>query len=130
MAKRLGCFIKEARTHIKEWDAETAQEKIAAGGVLVVDVREPDEFAQGHLHGALNIPRGVLEGAADDSTHYRHPRLCKAHAEQVLLYCKSGGRSALGAWALQQMGFERVYSLAGGVECWEAEGFELEIGDF
>ncbi len=126
MAKRFGCFIKEARQHIEEWDAESAEEKISAGGVLVVDVREPDEFAGGHISGALNIPRGIIEAAADTTTHYRHPALCVAQADNVLLYCQSGARSALAAWALQQMGFEKVYSLAGGLECWNAEGFALE----
>jgi rhodanese-related sulfurtransferase len=125
MAKQLGCFIKEARSHIVEWDAETAEENLGAGGVLVIDVREPDEFNSGHIAGALNIPRGILEAAADPTTKHRHPVLCTAHDQPILLYCHSGGRSAMAAWVLKQMGFEQAYSLAGGLECWEAEGFEL-----
>lgn len=126
MAKQLGCFIKEARSHIDEWDAETAEEKLGAGGVLVIDVREPDEFHGGHIAGALNIPRGILEASADPTTKHRHPVLCTAHDKTILLYCHSGGRSAMAAWVLKQMGFEQAYSLAGGLECWEAEGFDLE----
>lgn len=126
MAKQLGCFIKEARSHIEEWDAESAAEQIAAGDVLVIDVREADEFNGGHIAGAINIPRGMLEAAADRTTKHRHPDLCTAHDKTILLYCHSGGRSAMAAWVLMQMGFERAYSLAGGLECWEAEGLELE----
>ncbi|HET9112478.1 MAG TPA: rhodanese-like domain-containing protein [Burkholderiales bacterium] len=128
MAKQLGCFIKEARNHIEEWDAETAHEKLAAEPVLLVDVREADEFASGHIAKAINIPRGILEAAADPGTKHRHPDLCKAHDKTILLYCLSGGRSAMAAWTLKQMGFGRAYSLAGGLECWEAEGFGLVAG--
>ena len=127
MAKQFGCFIKEARAHIDEWDAETAHDMLRQKPVLVVDVREADEFAAGHLPGALHVPRGVIEAAADTApTHYRHPDLSGARTQTVLLYCTSGGRSALAAWVLQQMGFTDVHSLAGGVECWCAEGYALE----
>ncbi|MHB0990344.1 MAG: rhodanese-like domain-containing protein [Burkholderiales bacterium] len=128
MAKQLGCFIKEARSHIDEWDAETAHEKLADEPVLLVDVREADEFMSGHIAQAINIPRGVLEAAADPATKHRHPDLCKAQDKTILLYCLSGGRSAMAAWTLKQMGFGRAYSLAGGLECWEAEGFDLVAG--
>lgn len=128
MAKQLGCFIKEARSRIDEWDAETAQEKLADEPVLLVDVREADEFMSGHIAQAINIPRGILEAAADPATKYRHPDLCTAQDKTILLYCLSGARSAMAAWTLKQMGFERAYSLAGGLECWEAEGFELVTG--
>ena len=126
MAKQLGCFIKEARSHIEEWDAETAEQNLTTNGVLVIDVREADEFRQGHIAGAINIPRGILEAAADPTTKHRHPILCTAHDKTILLYCQSGGRSAMAAWVLKQMGFEHVYNMAGGLECWEAEGLELE----
>lgn len=126
MAKQLGCFIKEARSHIEEWDAETAEQNLATDGVLIIDVREADEFRQGHIAGAINIPRGILEAAADPTTKHRHPILCTAHDKTILLYCQSGGRSAMAAWVLKQMGFAQAYSLGGGLECWEAEGYELE----
>ncbi len=125
MAKQLGCFVKEARSHIQEWDAESAQEKIDAGGVLVVDVREADEFNAGHIVGAINIPRGLLEGAADSGYKHRDPRLCNAHGQSLLLVCQSGGRSAMAAWVLKQMGFAHAYNLKGGLECWEAESLAL-----
>lgn len=129
MPKQLGCFVKEARTHIEEWDAESAHERLTAGEVLVVDVREADAFNQGHIRGAINIPRGLLEGAADPGYKHRDPRLCTAQDKTILVYCQSGGRSAMATWVLKQMGFERAYNLAGGLECWQAEGYGLEARD-
>ena len=126
MAMTLGDFVREARKQIKEWDAETAKEKLDEEKVLVIDIREPYEFEKSHLPGAICIPRGLLEGAADAGTKYRDERLCRAQDETILLYCQSGGRSALAALTLQQMGFGTVYNLAGGVELWDAEGFPLE----
>lgn len=126
MAMTLGDFVREARKQIKEWDADTAKENLDDEKVLVIDIREPYEFEKSHLPGAICIPRGLLEGAADASTKYRDERLCRAQDETILLYCQSGGRSALAALTLQQMGFGTVYNLAGGVELWDAEGFPLE----
>jgi rhodanese-related sulfurtransferase len=126
MAMKLGDFVREARAQIKEWDAETAAEKIEDGGVLVVDVREADEYAKSHLPGAICIPRGVLEGAADPNYKHRDERLCNAHDRTILLVCESGGRSAMAAVTLQRMGFEHVYNLAGGVVVWEAEDLPME----
>lgn len=126
MAKTLGDFIREARARIREWDAETAYQRLATGGVLVIDVREPDEFAAGHLPGALCVPRGTLEGAADPGYKLRVEPLCRAQRQTVLLCCQTGARSAMAAATLQEMGFAHAYSLAGGVECWVAEGHILE----
>jgi rhodanese-related sulfurtransferase len=126
MAKTLGDFVREARVRIREWGAETAHERLAAGSVLVIDVREPDEFAAGHLPGALCVPRGTLEGAADPGYRLRVEPLCRARRQPILLYCQTGARSAMAAVTLQEMGFGEVYSLAGGVECWVADGYILE----
>ncbi len=126
MAMTLGDFVREARKQIKEWDADTAKDNLEEEKVLVVDIREPYEFEKSHLPGAICIPRGLLEGAADAGTKYRDERLCHAQEETILLYCQSGGRSALAALTLKQMGFATVYNLAGGVELWDAEGYPLE----
>ena len=93
-------------------------------GVPVIDVREPDEFAEGHIPGAVNIPRGLLEFEVDG-----HPAVAYRTAEElshrerpVILYCLSGGRSALAAAALQGLGFSSPLSLAGGILHWEDTG--------
>ena len=123
MPKTLGDFIREARARIREMDADTARERLAE--LLVIDVREAEEFALGHLPGARLIPRGVLEAAADPAYKGCDMRLSRAAACEILLYCSTGARSALAAVTLLDMGFERVHSLAGGTELWLAEGYEL-----
>lgn len=128
MAKTLADFVREARAQIEEWDAETAHARLAQEPVLVVDVREPHEYDQAHVPGAINVPRGTLEGAADPGYKHRVEQLCHAHKQTILLYCQSGGRSAMAGVTLKQMGFEHVYNLAGGMEVWEAEGLPVAKG--
>lgn len=80
---------------------------------LLIDVREPAEFAAGHLQGAVNIPRGVLEFQID-----AHP--AARRDAKIVLYCRTGGRAALAADSLQQLGFTDVHSISGGFEGWVA----------
>lgn len=127
MPKNLGDFVREARQRIREMDAEAARERLA--DLLVIDVREAEEYARGHLPGARCIPRGLLEAAADPSYKGRDPCLSQAAARDILLYCSTGARSALAAVTLQEMGFERIHSLAGGLELWLAEGYEFGQAD-
>ena len=123
MPKTLGDFIREARARIREMDADTARERLAE--LLVIDVREAEEFARGHLPGARSVPRGLLEAAADPAYPGCDARLSRAAACEILLYCNTGARSALAAATLLDMGFEAVHSLAGGTKLWLAEGYEL-----
>jgi rhodanese-related sulfurtransferase len=126
MPKTLADLVREARARIQELRPEELDELIEDHeDLLIVDVREPDEYARGHIPGALNVPRGLLEGAADPDSKHRVEALATARERTVVLYCQNGARSALAADTLRQMGFARAYSLAGGVELWEAEGFAL-----
>jgi rhodanese-related sulfurtransferase len=112
-------LVAEARSRIREISAGDLMDMLESG-VVLVDVREPGEYAQGHLPGAVNLPRGVLEfrihahpamaGAADDAPAQLSRRL--------VLYCLTGGRSALAAASLQRLGFTGVHSLAGGFDLW------------
>jgi rhodanese-related sulfurtransferase len=86
---------------------------------IVIDVREPDEYAAGHLAGAINIPRGLLEFKLSST-----PALEKRDLN-VVLYCKTSGRAALAAVAMQSMGYLNVVSVAGGFEAWEAAGLPI-----
>jgi len=130
MAKTLADFVRAARERTQEVDADTLNDWLEAGDdLLLVDVREPEEFAAGHLPGAVNVPRGVLEGAADPNYKHRHPQLCQARERRVVVYCQTGGRSAMAAATLQEMGFGEVWNLAGGIECWEGEDYPLESGE-
>ena len=119
-------FVKAARAQIRELDPD-AFEALRAGrdDLLVVDVREPSEHEQGHIEGALLVPRGILEAAADLEYPKHVEALCRARNRPVVLYCATGGRSAMAALTLQQMGFADVYSLAGGMARWEKEGRPL-----
>lgn len=81
-------------------------------GAVLIDVREPVEFATGHLPGAINIPRGVLEFQIES-----HPALV-GPPRPIVLYCHSGGRAALAALSLSTLGFDEVRSLTGGIMGW------------
>lgn len=108
-------LVEQARTKIQEISMSEAESAIQAADVLI-DVREPDEFREGHIEGALNIPRGVLEfklsGAPELSARDLH----------IVLYCKTSGRAALAAASLQEMGYLSVKSVAGGFDAWVAAG--------
>lgn len=90
---------------------------------LVIDVREPSEYAQGRIPNSINIPRGILEFEVFVNQRVGIVLDNADHPEKlpVLLYCKSGARSALAALALQGLGFERVSSLSGGYESWASK---------
>ena len=105
-------LVAEAKAQIREIDIATAIRHSSAGSI-VIDVREPAEFEAAHLPGAVNIPRGVIEFKTAD-----HPALSQKDAD-ILLYCKSGGRSVLAAFNLQRMGYTRITSLTGGFDAWE-----------
>lgn len=126
MTMSLGDFIAEARRRITEITPDEVDVLLENHEpILLVDVREPTEYESGHIPGAIPIPRGLLEGAADPQTKHRVAELCAARDKIVIVYCESGGRSALAADVLQRMGFEQARSLAGGCVLWEAEGYPL-----
>lgn len=112
-------LVAEAMTQIKQIDIPGTGEHIAAGGA-VIDVREPGEYLAGHLPGAVNIPRGVLEFKIGDN-----PVLANKDLPMVL-YCKTGGRAALSAVNLQRMGYTQVHSLTGGYDSWVSGGQKVE----
>lgn len=113
-------LVAEARAEINEMSPATLREASAKARALI-DVREPDEFAAGHIEGAVNMPRGTLEFAIN-----RHPLLAEIAETspvelpdtEIVLYCGSGARSALAAQSLKAMGFKNVYSLSGGFRAW------------
>ena len=126
MAMTLMDLVSAARGRISEIDPARLDAEIAAAGdLLLVDVREPDEYRLGHLPGAVPIPRGMIEPSADLQFPNRHPELSQARKRRVVLYCATGSRSALACDVLQEMGFENVASLAGGYGAWQAA--ELEV---
>jgi len=113
-------MLARARAEITIVDADRAEALIAAGA-HVLDVREPAEFLLGHLPGAQNVPRGVLEFKVGS-----HPVLMD-NAAPILLYCKNGGRSTLAAYTLKQMGFSAIEMLAGGFDGWQGSVHKVEV---
>jgi len=116
-------LIAAAKAHIREVAAPELLELQQAGSP-VVDVREPEEFAEGHLPGAVNIPRGLLEFEVDGhpAVNYQTAEALSHRERPVVLYCLSGGRSALAAEALKRLGFTSPVSLAGGILHWADAG--------
>jgi rhodanese-related sulfurtransferase len=111
-------LIAEAKSRIAELTPGDVQERRARGDAFVLlDVREPNEWALGHIPGAMHIPRGVMESAIET----RVPR-----EQEVVIYCASGNRSALAADVLQQMGYEKVSSMSGGIRGWSDAGGDIE----
>jgi rhodanese-related sulfurtransferase len=115
-------FVKAAKAQIKEVNPEQLQQMLGElDNLLVVDVRESSEHEQGHIQGAMLVPRGILEAAADPTYPKHQPTLAGARERPIALYCATGGRSALAAHTLQLMGFRNVVSLDGGIVRWAQE---------
>lgn len=108
-------LVTEAKTRIQEVAVQDAEAAIRDADVLI-DVREGDEFAAGHIPGAVHIPRGVLEFKLSNA-----PEL-SARDLKLVLYCKTSGRSALAACSLKQMGYMNVQSISGGFDAWSEAG--------
>ena len=124
MPKSLKDFVTEAKGRIREVSVEEAAKRRDAGA-LILDVREPAEWTAGHVPGALHVPRGMIEAKADLEDSGREPRLAD-RAQEIVIHCASGARSALAADALQQMGFTNVSSMAGGFVAWAEKGLPVE----
>jgi rhodanese-related sulfurtransferase len=108
-------LVMAAKAHIEEVAIDDAERAIGDADVLL-DVREADEYAAGHLPGAIHIARGMLEFKLSAS-----PEL-SARDLKIVLYCKTSGRAALAADTLRGMGYLRVKSIAGGFDAWRAAG--------
>jgi rhodanese-related sulfurtransferase len=117
-------LIAEARTTIDNLPAQDMARALEANDVLLVDLREPGERAEhGTIPGALAAPRGMLEFYADPATPY-HKKEFDA-SRRILLYCASGGRSALAGATLKRLGYARVAHLDGGFKAWKESGREV-----
>lgn len=112
-------LVMEAKQHIVEISLEESQQHLLSKPLLI-DVREPQEFEAGHVPGARNIPRGMLEFvmSQDESLTDRQ--------RPIVLYCKTSGRAALSAESLQKLGFAHIRSIAGGFDAWLAAGLPTE----
>src|SRR5215475_356723 len=107
-------LLQQAKQAIREIDTAEADERRRRPGAVVLDVREPDEYEQGAIPGAVHIPRGTLESTVEN-------RITDKSAP-VIIHCASGIRSAFAAKTLGDMGYEDVVSMVGGFNKWKDEG--------
>lgn len=117
--KRYRELVADALTRVREiapWDL--ARELAAGKQLLLLDVREPAEFAALHIPGSLNVPRGLLEQSCEWGFDETVPQLAGGHGLDIVVICRSGYRSALAADVMQQMGYISVASLKTGVRGW------------
>ena len=123
MAKSAKDLVAAANAVVPRVSPAEAQEMIA-NGALVVDVRDAPEVQQsGKVAGAVHVPRGMLEFRADPESPYHDDSFSKD--KTVIVYCASGGRSALSGQALKELGYEQVYNL-GGFGDWADSGGAVE----
>lgn len=108
-------LVSAAKSRIQECSLDDAEPAIKEAKI-VIDVREADEFAAGHIPGAVHISRGMLEFKLGNI-----PELASRDT-RIVLYCKTSGRAALAAAALAEMGYLQVTSIAGGFDAWAAAG--------
>ena len=105
-------LVALAKQNITEINADIARKLLLEGNISLIDTREESEFAAGHIENAILIPRGTLEFKINSV-----PEMADKE-KTVIIYCRTGGRSALAAQTLQSLGYTHVLSLAGGFEGW------------
>jgi rhodanese-related sulfurtransferase len=117
-------MLEAANAAVPRITPAQAQEMVAEGNTLIVDVRDAPELEKsGKVAGAIHVSRGMLEFRADPESPYHDKNFAKD--KTVILYCASGGRSALGGKVLKDMGYERVYNL-GAFKDWAESGGSVE----
>jgi rhodanese-related sulfurtransferase len=124
MATNVKEMMQAANAAVPKITPAEAREMIAKGNALVVDVRDaPEVEKSGKVEGALNVSRGMLEFRADPESPYHDKNFAKD--KTVILYCASGGRSALAGKVLKDMGYGKVYNL-GAFKDWAESGGAVE----
>jgi rhodanese-related sulfurtransferase len=111
-------LVKEAKSEIESLSPEKANQELSTGEIVLIDIREPQELQQGSIAGAINAPRGMLEFYADPALPYYKPEFNKN--KRIILYCASGGRSALAVKTLKEMGYTNIAHIDGGFKAWQA----------
>lgn len=111
-------MVAEAKEGICEVSVSEAKALLDNGGYIFLDCREPKEFKMGHVPGAVNIPRGLLE--------FKIGKQVPDKNAKIVMYCKSGGRGCLATCTLCRMGYQNVKNMAGGWLAWEKAGYPVD----
>ncbi|HEY1119666.1 MAG TPA: rhodanese-like domain-containing protein [Acidimicrobiales bacterium] len=119
--KKAADLVAEAKANVENLDPDAVERELQGGDAVLVDIRDAPELdADGCIPGSVHVPRGMLEFRADTSSPYHQAPLDPS--KRVILHCASGGRSALAAQTLQQMGYANVAHLDGGIKAWKDAG--------
>ena len=110
-------LVGEAKKHITEISPQEAAAKLSSGDAVIVDVRDKDEWDEGHIPAATHMSRGTIE--LDIEEKVPDPNA------MIICHCGGGGRSALAAESLQKMGYKNVRSMGGGFKEWKAAGLPV-----
>ena len=114
-------LVAEAKGRIRNMSVDEVARELESGSVTLVDIREPGEVErEGAIPGAVAAPRGMLEFWADPSSPYHREEF--ERDRRTILYCASGGRSALAVATLQSLGYTDIAHLDGGMKVWKEQG--------
>lgn len=118
-------LVAQAKAVVENLTPDQVAEELERGDAVLVDLRESEELAAtGAIPGSVHAPRGMLEFYADPDLPYHKPEL--ERDRRIILHCASGGRSALAAKTLKDMGYSDVAHLDGGIRKWAEEGKPVE----
>ena len=108
-------LVAKAKKNINEISPQNAAEKLKNGEATIVDVRDKDEWDEGHIPGATHMSRGTIELDIEEKVPDTNA--------MIICHCGGGGRGALATESLQKMGYKNVHNMAGGFKAWKAAGF-------
>jgi phage shock protein E len=112
-------LVSGAKAEAQQTGVDTVHEALASGeDMIIVDVRESDEYEAEHIPQAKHIPRGMLE--------LRAAEVLPDESVRIVTHCNAGGRGSLAAKSLQEMGYTNVANLKGGLDAWREKGYETE----
>ena len=112
-------LVNDAKSRIKETSVPEVKKRLDAGEkLIIVDTREDNEWARGHLPGAIHLSKGIIERDVESAIPDKNA--------EIILYCGGGFRSALAADNLQKMGYTKPISMDGGWRVWNESGFPVE----
>lgn len=121
MKKAAADMVAEAKANVENVEPDAVEREVRSGDAVLVDLRDTPELeADGRIPGSVHVPRGMLEFRADPASPYHEGSLDPS--KRIILHCASGGRSALAAQTLKDMGYEDVAHMDGGIKAWKDAG--------
>ncbi len=117
-------MVRQALAEIETIDVDQARELLGRDDVVFVDVRETVEYEQGTIPHAVHVPRGMLEWYADPTLPIHKAEL--RSGKRLVLFCAAGGRSALAAKTLKEMGIDNLCHIGGGYAAWKEAGLPIK----